>query len=191
VTVDATPDSAATGGRRRLRASSPIAAFAGIALLVVGLGLWAVSRVIAGTEPHSYGDGVAPATVELARGHSYALAIRGGVPAERRSFVTPTTLRCTATSTSRGALRLVVRPELRSSKAINQIGTFTAPLSGRFAVRCAGLSDVFVDNAADAPGDAAGFVLVLAVIALAIGAPLTLSVVRRSVTRPREQEQIE
>lgn len=186
-----TVDETATGGRRRVRPSSALAAFAGIALLVVGLGLWALSRVVAGTEPHSYGDGVAPTTVEIVRGHSYALSIRGGVPAERRAFVTPATLRCTATSASQGALRLVVRPEVSSTKAINQIGTFTAPVSGRFAVRCAGLSDVFVDDAADAPGDRAGFLLVLAVIALTIGAPLTLSVLRRSVTRPREQEQIE
>jgi hypothetical protein len=181
----------ATSGAPARRGRSSLVAFTGVALLVVGLGLWVVSRLLSGTEPHSYAGGVAPATVDLVRGDSYALAIRGGVPAEQHSFVSPASLRCSASSASRGAVRLAVRPESADTKAINQIGTFFAPMTGRFHVQCVGLSDVFVDDAANAPGDTAGLVLVLAVFALAIGAPLTLSAVRRSVSRPREQQQVE
>ena len=174
----------ATGIVPRRRGSTRTAAGAAAAALVVlGLGAWLLYRLLAGTEPHSYGLGVAPTDVELVAGHSYALAVRGGVGVEQVTGVTPKNLRCTATSARTGTTPLTVAPEATDTKAINQIGSFVAPLSGRVRVACAGLGEVFVDDASDAGTDYAGVSLLLAVALLGVGVPLALSVIRSARTR--------
>ncbi|MBO0841429.1 MAG: hypothetical protein J2O49_11485, partial [Sciscionella sp.] len=153
-------------------------AWVGVALVVLGAGLWLVSRLVAGTEPHVYAAGPPPESVQLVHGHTYTLAIRGGVLAAQNLGVAPSTLRCSVSSPQIGVRPLTVRPEASDTKAVNQIATFTAPVSGRVHVSCAGLTDVFVDDAADAPADHAGLALVLATIALTVGTPLALSGLR-------------
>jgi hypothetical protein len=157
---------------------------AGVALLVVGAGLWLGYRLLVGTEPHSYAQGAPPEAVRLINGHTYSLAIRGGVPAEQQLGIPPTALRCAVSGPSIGVRPLTLRPEASDTKAINQIATFVAPVSGRVHLSCAGLTAVFIDDAADAPADRAGLALLLAVIALTFGIALALSALRSS-RRPR------
>lgn len=168
---------------------------AGVALLVVGAGLWFGYRLLAGTEPHSYAQGVPPEAVRLIRGHTYSLAIRGGVPAEQQLGIPPTALRCAVSGSRIGVRPLTLRPEASDTKAINQIATFAAPVTGRVHLSCAGLTAVFVDDAADAPPDHAGLVLLLATIALTLGIGLALSALRSArrprELSPREDEQVE
>lgn len=161
---------------------SPVAGrtAAGVVLLVIGAGLWLAYRLLAGTEPHSYAQGVAPASVRLTAGQTYSLAIRGGMPAAQRLGIPPTALRCAASGPGIGVRPLTLRPEAADTKAINQIATFVAPVTGRVHVSCAGLTGVFVDDAADAPPDHAGLALLLATIALTLGVPLALSALRSS-----------
>lgn len=164
----------------------------GVALVVLGAGLWLVARLVAGTEPHTYADGPPPESVYLVRGHTYTLAIRGGVVAEQNLGVSPSTLRCNVASPQVGERPLTVRPEPSGSKAVNQIGTFVAPVSGRVHVSCAGLAGVFVDDAAAAPADHAGLALLLATIALTLGVPLSLSALRSSRSgRSGQHDQVE
>jgi hypothetical protein len=165
---------------------------AGVVLLVLGAGLWLVYRLLAGTEPHSYADGVPPADVAVIAGHSYALAIRGGVTAEQQLGVSPANLRCTASAPRIGVRPLTVQPEASDTKAINQIASFVAPVSGHVHISCGGLPAVFVDDATDASGDHAGLALLLATIALTLGVPLALSALRSSLpARTRQHDQVE
>lgn len=160
----------------------------GVALVVLGAGLWLVFRLVAGTEPHAYADGPPPEFVQLTDGHTYTLAIRGGVIAAQNLGVSPSTLRCNASSPQIGVRPLKVSAEASDTKAVNQIGTFTAPVTGRVRVSCAGLGTVFVDDASNASADHAGLALLLATIALTVGVPLTLSAVRSSAATRRSRE---
>jgi hypothetical protein len=162
----------------------------GVALVLVGAGLWLVARLVAGTQPHSYGDGPPPESVQLVAGHTYTLAIRGGVAAAQNFGVVPSTLRCNVASPQIGERPLTVNAEPSDTKAINQIATFVAPVTGRVHVNCPGRAAVFVDDAADAPADYKGLALLLATIALTVGIPLTLSairILRRDQSGPHDQ----
>jgi hypothetical protein len=164
-------------------------------LLVVGAGLWLGYRLLAGTEPHSYAQGAPPAAVRIVAGHTYSLAIRGGVQAEQQLGIPPTALRCAVSAPRIGVRPLTLRPEASDTKAINQIATFVAPVTGRVHLSCAGLTAVFVDDAADAPADRAGLALLLAVIALTLGVALALSALRsfrrRGKLPPRDDDHVE
>lgn len=157
--------------------------------MVVGFGLWALFRITSGSEQHSYAHGLAPRYVQLVRGHDYTLAVRGGVPAVQQLGLDPGAIRCSATTTDARSVSLTLSAESASTKAINQIASFVSPVTGQVHVQCAGLSEVFVDDAANASPDRSGWLLVLATIFLAIGLPLALSVARRALrTRGREPE---
>lgn len=163
----------------------------GVALVILGLGAWALSRLIAGNEAHSYARGDAPYSVQVQGRHQYAIAVRGGVRTELRAGLEPTALTCSASSPRIGSVSLAVQAEKADTKAINQIGTFVAPVTGALHVDCAGLGTVFVDDAADASTDWAGVAVLLAAVLLGVGAPLALSAARRSVDRKRDDEQVE
>ena len=163
----------------------------GVVLVVLGAGLWLVFRLVAGTEAHAYSDGPPPESVQIIKGHTYTLAIRGGVLAAQNLGVSPSTLRCTAASPQIGVRPLRVSPEASDTKAVNQIATFTAPVTGRVHVTCAGLGTVFVDDAVNASADHAGLALLLATIALTVGIPLTLSAVRSSRLGQDKHDQAE
>jgi len=158
----------------------------GLVLTLLGLGLWVLYRVQAGTEAHSFTpDSVAPRTVQLTAGHQYHLSIPGGVHVEPSLGVEPSLLACTIAPTGGAAAPLSLSAEDSGSKATNQIASFVAPYSGRVHIACTGLPQVFVDDADDVGGDLSGLWLVLATISLAIGLPMTLSALRGSGRRPR------
>lgn len=157
-----------------MTARLPIArTVAGLALVAVGVLLWAGYHVVARGEAHSYTDGAAPpAYVTLHAGARYTLGYPGGRPAAERQGVSPDALTCTATPRGGAPTRLQVAAEASGTKATTQIASFRAPFGGPARVRCAGLSPVYVDNAT---GDPSGYLLVLATIALAVGVPVLLS----------------
>lgn len=162
-----------------------------VMLVVLGIGFVVLWRVAAGSEQHSYDRGaVPPAFVELTGGHSYAISIRGGVPTELTRGVSPDSLTCTVSGSGVGTQRLTLATEQEGTKATDQIASFVSPVSGQVQVACPGLEAVFVDDADDAGFDYAGLLLWLGVLALVIGVPLGLSILRESV-RPREDHEIE
>lgn len=152
-------------------------AFAAAALVVLGLALWALYRFSAGGDPYAYAPGAqVPATVTLHEGHTYHLAIPGGPSALPVGPSQVGTLRCVFTRSDGGATALQLGVD--SDKATNQFAVVVAPLTGSGQVSCAGLGPVFVAGD-DSPYDVSGLLLVLATIALTVGAPLLLSVLRR------------
>src|SRR5436190_2245242 len=82
-----------TGSRHR----PPRAAVAGALLVLVGLASWALYAKSSGDEAHAYSRaGPAPAYVQVVAGHTYRIAIRGGVGEEIALGVDPASLACTA-----------------------------------------------------------------------------------------------
>jgi hypothetical protein len=162
----------------------PRALPAGLALLVLGLASWALYGFSAGRE-HTvhHPNGAPPASVRLAAGHQYWLAVPGGLDRLRALGVDPTKLACVA-ATQFGldnglAVSGVVDTSNGETKFVDRIGSFVAARSGRFQVTCAGVGAVYVVNAADAGFEWSGFWLVLASAALVVGFPMLLSGLRR------------
>jgi hypothetical protein len=175
------------------RSATSRKAFAGVVLLVLGLGLLAVYRLTISSARHSYAPGaIAPTYVTVTAAETYSIAIPNGVQAERDLGLNPRALRCTINIPGQQPIQLKITPEPAGTKAINQIATFVAPVSGQVHIDCAGASPVFVDNADDAAPDRSGLFLVLATIMLAIGGPLTLSAWRgRSARRAAQDDEVQ
>jgi hypothetical protein len=160
-------------------------AFAGMLLTLAGLVLWVLYRVQAGSEAHSFAPGaLAPRTVHITQGHTYHLAIPGGVNAELARGVDSKVLQCTISGSGHSASGLAITAEDSGTKAINQIASFFGPFTGDAHIYCTSLPPVFVDDADNAKADVSGFWLVLATICLTVGVPLLLSVLRRGPRRP-------
>jgi hypothetical protein len=155
-----------------------------VLLVLLGLVFWALYALESGSERHSYAHGGAPPTyVQLQARHTYWVAIPGGVASEAAAGLQPSALHCDATAVGQAPGALAVTAEQVGTKATDQIGSFVAASTASVHVTCDGIGTVFVDDAADASFDWAGAWLVLAVIALTVGLPLTLSGLRR----PRAQ----
>jgi hypothetical protein len=151
-----------------------------VLLVLLGLAFWALYALESASERHAYAHGGAPRTyVQVQARHRYWLAIPGGVPSEAAADVQPGSLRCTAAAAGQAPGALAVSAEQIGTKATDQIGSFVAGFSGSVHIACDGLGTVFVDDAADASFDWAGTWLILAVVALTVGVPLTLSGLRR------------
>lgn len=153
---------------------------AGALLVVAGLAFWALYVHESGSEKHSYtSGGNPPATVRLVAGHTYGIAIHGGVNRELQLGIVPNQLRCTAALPDGLTRGLALTAEQVGTKATDRIASFTSSVSGDVQVRCAVIGAVYIDNSVDASYDWSGLFLVLTSIALLIGLPLTLSALRR------------
>ena len=184
---------------RPARAAASLRPAVAALLVVLGLGFCVLWKIASGTEQHSYDRGaVAPSFVELTGGHSYAISVPGGVataiadgvPTSIEDDVTYLDPHCSVSGTGIGTQRLTLVPEQAGSKATEQIASFVSSVTGDVQVSCSRLSSVFIDDADDAGFDYAGVLLWLGVIALAVGLPLGLSVLRES-TNVREDDEIE
>lgn len=150
-----------------------------VALVVAGLVLLAAFALLKGTEDHAYASGSPPTQVEVTAGRTYSLALPGGVTQVARALGDPSALACTITPDGEAGRQLAVAPVAFDTRALHQIASFVAPVSGRVAIGCQSLPRVYVDDADDTGTDWAGVSLLLATICLTVGLPLLLSVLRR------------
>lgn len=159
---------------------------AGTVLVLGGLASWALYVQQSGNAAHAYArGGKPPAYVQVHAGGTYRIAVRGGVATEAQAGIAPASLHCTATRPGEapGALRLTY--ENADTKATDDVASFVAAVTGKLHVECIGLGPVFISNADDAAFDWSGVWLVLASLALAVGGPLVLSLLRSaSAGRP-------
>jgi hypothetical protein len=167
----------------------------GIVVVLAGLLCWVLYGLAAGRENHSYKPhGAPPSSVRVERGHTYWLAVPGGVTALRDAGVDPTAPTCTGAAPGQGPGQLQVTPVITKdstdTRFINRFASFVAASSGTLRVRCTGLGAVYVDNPAGAGFDWSGLWLVLASAALAVGLPLTLAGLR-DLGRPGQEHQVE
>lgn len=158
-------------------------AVAAMLLLIVGIGCGAMFRVLSGTERHSFGAGaLPPASAHVTAGASYLLSVPDGVHALTARGLTPASIQCEYTSDGSAIHALDISAESTDTKATNAFASFTATFTGDISVDCLGWGQVFIDDADNAPADVAGWYLVLAILALTIGAALGLSALRSSGT---------
>ncbi|MDQ6851628.1 MAG: hypothetical protein M3070_17155 [Actinomycetota bacterium] len=166
---------------------TPVRVAVAIVSLLLGLvclGFW---RVLSGAEKLPYADGATPpSTVKLSQGKSYSLAVPGGVPALQArgapggsgGTITPS---CVWSIGNSDVQSLTISTESVDTKAVNTFAHFDAPASGRLHISCSNWGTVFVPDSDDRQSDLAFWYLVLSVLFLSIGLPLTLAVLRRAI----------
>jgi hypothetical protein len=165
----------------RSKAASPIARRAVVAtmLLLLGVGLAAAYRVVSGTQRQAFSVGAVPPTgSQVTEGKTYQLAVPGGVASLTKRGITITAPQCEWSVGGSGAQVLQVSPGGADTKAINVVATFVSPVTGNIHVDCAGWGAMYIDDADNAAADVAGWFLVLAVIALSVGAGIGVSAMR-------------
>jgi hypothetical protein len=179
------------------RRGRPTRALVAVTALLIGLALVGAWRVVGGSQNLPFDSGATPASsVQVTRGHTYSIAVPGGVDAMLAHGV-PTRsidgqdvvdLQCTwaQPSSAFGAQPLQVTPEATGTKAENTVGHFVAVASGRVRVYCDGWGAMFVPDSDDRPYDGAGLSLLLATILLTVGAALALAELRAVLARPRD-----
>ena len=153
-------------------------------LVAAGLLLWVTSGFAAGRERHSYTGGRPAASAQVSAGHTYWLAVHGGVRALQARGVDPKTVTCTAYRTAGSGVALTLTREVVDTKAVNAFASFVAPATQRISVVCTGVGAVYVDDAQDATFDVGGLLLIAACVVLVIGVGLLLSAVRTGAARP-------
>jgi hypothetical protein len=178
-----------------VRASTPKAA-AATALIIAALLFGALYRIVSGTEHHAFSPGaVAPNTVHVTAGKNYLLAAPGGVKDLQGRGVDVATPQCEWSVGGGGSQALTVTAAGTGTKATNVVGTFIAPYTGNLHVDCLGWGPMFVDNADNASGDTAGWLLLLATLTLTVGVALALATLRAATAAsrrvPREDDEIE
>ena len=185
-----TRSAAHRGGRRSLPGRGPIA----LVLLVLGVGLFCLYLVFNGSEHHSYNAGAKPAqNVQVTGGKVYEISTPGGVVGLQHRGLDPNSIACTYSTSQVASSSLSISSLGGGTRTTHAVATFVAPVSGDISISCTELSSgVFVDDADNAPSDPSGLFLLLATIALGVGAPIGMSYLySRSLGRPRQDDQVE
>ena len=155
-----------------------------VGLLLIGLlslGMW---RVVSGSEHLVFAEGAkVPASSKVTAGHTYSLAVPGGVSAMVAHGVPEVTgqsgttlgLVCTWSVDGSANQALTLSVESLDTKATNNVASFVAPVTGDFSVSCTGWGPVFIPDANGGSSDPSGLFLVLSMITLTLGASLGLS----------------
>jgi hypothetical protein len=170
------------------------AAIAGF-LLLVGLVSWGLWRVLSGSEDLPFAKGVSPpSAAHVTRDKTYSLAVPGGVrameargvPLQNANNGQVISLQCTWVPGPGETRSLSVQAESSQTKAENTVAHFQAPITGNLRVDCAGWGAMFIPDADNRPADTSGWALVVAVIALTIGAGLGMSALRTTWERAKQ-----
>ena len=162
----------AVSDQRAARAPGTARTVTAAVLVVLGVAAWVLAAVRARHEPRSYSaSSPPPAYVAVTAGRQYSLDTPGGLAAVNR-VIDPQALHCTVTPRGGTASSLTVTPET-NTKAVHEIGTFYAPVTGQAHVACAQIGDVYVDDA-DGATDVAGLLRLLATVLLTVGVPLAI-----------------
>jgi hypothetical protein len=181
------------------RRGRPIRVVVAVVGLLVGFAALGVWRVASGSQDLPFDNGAAPpASVQVTKSVTYSLAVPGGaqamlahgVPGRSTAGQQVLALQCTwssAGANGTSGLALDVTAESTSTKAENTVGHFVAPVTGRIHVDCSGWGAMFVPDSDDRPYDWSGLALVVAVVALTVGAALGLSELRLAMLRGRER----
>lgn len=151
----------------------------GTASLLIGLLLWGIAVIAHGSQRQSFASGAVPPDLSsVTQGREYLVSVPGGVRALSDLGLDPASMTCEYVTPDGRRASLSITAEAPDTKAVNTVGRFVAPVSGRIGVDCTGYGRVFLDGADDAPTDWSGTALVAAMILLTIGGGVLLSVLR-------------
>lgn len=144
------------------RALSTLAA--GVLLVLLAVVLFAVSRVVAGGEPHSYDPGARPpASYRFTAGQTYQLSSPVGVAALQAAGKL-TSLACYWSADGQLQNPLPVLTTMTDARDLRTFATVTAPSTGRLRVGCDGIDPVFVDDADDSGPDRAATLMLVTIL---------------------------
>jgi hypothetical protein len=152
-----------------------------VGLLIVGLFCLAVWRVLSGSEHQAFAKGATPpASSAVTEGHTYSLAVPGGVPAMLSHGIaklnSQLALSCDWSIGTGSPQSLPVSAEAVGTKAETKVAQFVAPVTGKIHVACDGWGAMFVPDADTGSSDPSGYFLLLSIITLTVGGVLALSV---------------
>ncbi len=147
----------------------------GVGLILVALVAFGAARLLAGAQHHAYDPGASPrATYHLTAGRTYQLSSVSGVAALKSAGLAGaagTELQCTVSSTTGVVQQLRLDEVGDDVRSLHVFATFTSPVTGDYRIGCARpatVTDVFVDDAANAgPDYSAGLLLLSSVLGLA------------------------
>jgi len=159
--------------------------FVAVLLIVLGIGLWAAYRLMAGTENHVFSpNAIPPDFSTVTANQSYKLSYPGGVRALADQGLDARVLSCTWSSPSAPSSPTGVKQSLDvegynpGTRSRNEVAVFTGPTTGPIHVLCDGLGAMFIEDADDVARDPAGWFLVASTIVLTFGVALTMRVLR-------------
>jgi hypothetical protein len=147
---------------------------AGLVALLVAILSW-VGYLGANTDGHRAWskNPVPPASVALVEGKPYHLSTAAG-PAVLKADSVQCTYTTVTSLTAPVTNSLAVTVSRGDARVTHVIGSFTSPVTGRVSVQCPQVAAVFVDDAASAPFDKAGALVVLTALFALIGVALVL-----------------
>lgn len=170
-------------------------AAAATGLIIAAVLFGALYRIVSGTEHHAFAKGaVALNSAHLTIGKTYTLSTAGGVKDLMARGVDVNAAQCEWSVSGSASQALAVVPAGPGTKATNVVATFVAPYTGDIHVDCLGWGPMFLDNADTTSGDYAGWLLLLATIALTGGVVLGMAALRSTgvdLERAREDDEIE
>jgi hypothetical protein len=157
-------------------------------LLLGGVLFGVFYRVADSSEHHSYNSGaLSRFPVHLTLGRQYELSTPGGVEALKKRGISPAAVACTWTSDGSPEATLGI-VSLADGRTTHAFATITGPRTGPVTIVCDGVPALFVDDADDVQGDAAGLFVVLATICLTLGVALLLSLLYQRRPRVRDPQ---
>jgi hypothetical protein len=148
---------------------------AGVALILVAVLVYALSRLLAAGQLHSYDAGASPpAAARLIAGKQYQLSSPIGVATLRKRGLLDS-LSCSWSSDGQVQYQVNVVAIMNDDRDLRTFATVTAPASGRFRVYCTGIDKVFVDDAEDTGRDTSAVLVLLSALIGVLGVPLAVS----------------
>lgn len=148
---------------------------AGVALILVAVLVYALSRLLAAGQLHSYDPGASPpATARLIAGKQYQLSSPIGVATLRKRGLLDS-LTCTWSSDGQVQYQVNVVATMTDDRDLHTFATVTAPATGRFHISCIGIDRVFIDDAEDSRRDTSAALVLLSALIGVLAVPLAVS----------------
>lgn len=161
--------SAAAEEPRHAPDRSGISLIAGAVLLLLALVLFGASRVVAAGQQHAYDPGAsASATYSLTAGKTYQLSSARSV-AELKRDGKLSHLACFFTTDTGVQTPVTLSSTMDDDRNLHVFATLVAPTTGAVHLSCAGIADVFVDDANNAGPDRSALLVLLSIGAGLLG----------------------
>jgi hypothetical protein len=161
------PGERAGNGQSRDRSGASLAA--GAVLLVLALVLFAGSRVVAAGQRHAYDPAAnPPPAYHVTAGKTYQLSSARSV-AELKKAGLLTDLACFITSSTGEQTPVTLASRADDGRNLHLFATMVAPSTGEIHLSCAGIPEVFLDDADNAEPDRSALLVLLSIVAGLLG----------------------
>jgi hypothetical protein len=150
----------------------------GVLFLLVAVVCFGVATLLSSNQRHAYNRRATPPPIyHLTLGKQYQLSSPTGVAGLQKAGVlaTSTPLSCTVSRSGESPVTLPIVNTHDDVRDLHLFATAQAPATGAFHVACAGVDEVFVDDADDSPRDWVGVLVIFSVLFGVLGIAAGLS----------------